>query len=328
MPFALALKKTYPNSQITWLVDKKYASLVSTDNTIDLIIEWPRDNWQKLIEEKKFFKFINNILAFFKFLKKTKYDLVIDLQGLLRTNIISRMTNAKKRISLGSEFAGNFFSDQVISRDHKSRRISSEYFALAKFLKLDYGSFKPRFIPPAKTEKSIYKSLNLSAGIVNSHFIILPFTTRVEKHWQNSHWKKLINYLTLKYELHCIVLGNNLDENQLELLTQLGNKVISLAGKTSLLDAAQLINLSKFVVGVDTGLTHMSISLKKNTVALFGDTCPYLNPVNQNSKVIWINKKCSPCKYGYVLNEKYSCLKGIHPDLVIDEINSLVRNNH
>ena len=328
MPFALALKNTYPNAQITWLVDKKYSSLVSTDNSIDLIIEWPRDNWKRLIKEKKFFKFINSILVFSKFLKKNNYDLVIDLQGLLRTNIISRMTNAKKRISLGSEFAGYFFSDQVISRDHKSRRISSEYFALAKFLKLDYGSFKPRFIAPLKKEKCIYESLNLSANIMNGYFIILPFTTRIEKHWQNSHWEELVDSLIQKYGLHCIVLGSNLDKNQQGLLTQLGSKVISLAGKTTLLDAAELINLSQFVVGVDTGLTHMSVSLEKNTVALFGNTCPYLNPVNNNSKVIWINKECSPCKYSHNLNEKYSCLNGIHPDVVMEEINNLVRRNY
>ena len=130
---------------------------------------------------------------------------------------------------------------------------------------------------------------------------ILPFTTRVEKHWQNSHWKELVDSLTLKYGLHCIVLGSNLDKNQLGLLTQLGNKVISLTGKTTLLEAAEFINLSEFVVGVDTGLTHMSVSLGKNTVALFGNTCPYLNPVNNNSRVIWINKECSPCKYTMIL---------------------------
>ncbi len=284
--------------------------------------------WGGSINSGQYLRLIQNIISFFSSLRQIKYDLVIDLQGLLRTNIFMRLAVSKKRISLGAEFAGSFFSDEVVDRDHKSRRISSEYLGLAKHLKLESGSFKPRFEIRRNKKYLIFDRFKILKSISNNFFVISPFTTRQEKHWKNIFWRQLVESLTSEYRIKCLVLGNGLNGEQKKLMDLLDNKVISLVGKTTLTEAAEIINLSNFVVGVDTGLTHMSISLQKPTVALFGNTCPYLDPVNENAKVIWENMFCKSCKDMSNQNKEYTCLNGIYPDLVISTISKIYRENY
>ena len=90
------------------------------------------------------------------------------------------------------------------------------------------------------------------------------------------------------------------------------------------MEAAGIIKFAQFFIGVDTGLTHMSVSLKKKTIALFGKTCPYLNPIYATSKVIWLNKKCNPCVLCPDLKTELGCLNGIHPEIVENELEKLL----
>ena len=328
LPFVCSIKKSFPQAEITWFVEKKYSSILKNDNCIDHIICWPREDWSNLFKTKKILLLITSIIRFIKLLRNIEYDLVIDLQGLLRTNIFTRLANSKKRISLGSEFCGFLFCNEIFPRDHKSKRISSEYLALAKHMKFKYEEFEPRFILPKDNEKLVYDKFSFLNKISSNFFTINPFTTRNKKHWSNLHWNELVELLIKKYQIKCIVLGGELNTYQEKLIEILEDKVINLTGQTSLIEAAGIINLSRFVVGVDTGLTHMSISLNKATIALFGNTCPYLDPINQNSKVMWVNKSCSPCKLLPENNEVYTCLNGIHPELIIKEIEKIDKSKH
>lgn len=324
-PIVLAIKKTFPGCEITWLVDQRFELLVQSDHLINKVISWPKEEWKTLIVKKNYFLFCKIFYNFVKNLRSIKYDLVIDLQGLLRTNIFTRCCFAKKRITLGSEFFGSFFADTVVNRDHSSRRISSEYFKLAKELQLNYKDFLPRFDFPVEYMETITSKFNLHNR--KSFFVIAPFTTRPEKHWLNHHWNSLVDLLINKYQLRCIVLGKAENYEQKQLLNILGKKITSFVGLTNLIEAAGIIKLAHFFIGVDTGLTHMSVSLKKKTIALFGKTCPYLDPIYPTSKVIWLNKKCSPCTRYPNIKTNLSCLNGIHPEIIEIELEKLLKKN-
>ena len=370
LPFILALRNTYPNSKITWLVEKKYTKLISNDPCIDSIIEWERDEWEKLLKSRKFSNVLGRIYQFKKMLKKQSFDMVIDLQGLLKTNLMSWFTgantrvslgsefggfffntvligrdsntkrisseyltlakklNLKKtnlmswftgantRVSLGSEFGGFFFNTVLIGRDSNTKRISSEYLTLAKKLNLNFSEFRPRYTLPFK--KKLKKCEN------KSYFVIAPFTTRPQKHWDNSYWETLVSNLVQKYKSTCYILGARLNKKQYMLVDLLKKIAVPLIDKTDLMETSIIINDAQFLIGVDTGLTHMSVSLNKPTVAIFGSTCPYLDPINLNSKVIWLGMQCSPCKRNPTCDGAYTCLKQIYPEQVINEVSKII----
>ena len=101
----------------------------------------------------------------------------------------------------------------------------------------------------------------------------------------------------------------------------------SLVDKTNLEDVPKLIKQSQFAVGVDTGLTHISLSIGNPTIAIFGSTRPYLNPVLPTTKVLWLGLECSPCGRHPICNNKFSCMTEITPSMVSRHLDTLINSN-
>jgi heptosyltransferase-1 len=70
-----------------------------------------------------------------------------------------------------------------------------------------------------------------------------------------------------------------------------------------------LIQRSATSVGVDTGVTHMSIALGRPTVALFGSTCPYLEVGSGLGEVLYEKLPCSPCRRHPTCNGAFTCMR-------------------
>ncbi|MEW6041442.1 MAG: glycosyltransferase family 9 protein, partial [Elusimicrobiota bacterium] len=88
LPVSPELRKLYPESKICWLVFDHFSEILSGNKYINEIIIWKRHG-----------DFSYNI-ALIKEIRNHRFDLVIDLQGLLRTALISLLSGARKRIGV------------------------------------------------------------------------------------------------------------------------------------------------------------------------------------------------------------------------------------
>jgi heptosyltransferase-1 len=100
-------------------------------------------------------------------------------------------------------------------------------------------------------------------------------------------------------------------------------RVIDLTGRTSLPVAAALIDRCRALVGVDTGLTHMGIALRRPTLALFGSTCPYLDTARPDATVIYHPRDCSPCRRRPSCGGRFDCMRDIGVDEVLAALDRL-----
>ena len=234
------MKKTYPKAKISWLIEPNFANLVSHDPLLDNVLLFPKADLKKRLKKGSFLSFINLLFSFIRYLRKERFDLVLDLQGLFRTNIITFFCRSNLKYSLGTEFPGNLLVKNIIPRKHNSNRISSEYLFIAKCLKLTTDKFNPRFYITSPIVKS---SVYLTDTTKEPFFVIFPFTTRRQKHWKPEFWAQLIKNLINKYKTKCIVLGSALNNEQKileEHLISIG--AVSLVDKTNLKDVPKLIN--------------------------------------------------------------------------------------
>lgn len=101
-------------------------------------------------------------------------------------------------------------------------------------------------------------------------------------------------------------------------------RVINLAGRTTLRELMALINLCQVVVSNDSGPMHVAAALKRPVVALFGSTNPTkTGPYSDNAIVLYKKVACSPC-YRRVCPIDMRCMTQISVEEVMAAIQKLL----
>ncbi len=307
---AAAIRRAHPCAHIAWLLEAGLEGLLSADPAIDRIHVWPRRHWQALWRARRFGALARAVADLRRELSSQRFDTVLDLQGLLKSAVLARLSGAPRRVGLGGFEGGRWLMSEVLSRGGEDGRISSEYAHLAQYLGLDAGSFVPRLhAPPHAVVRA--RSMLDEAGVPTGRCAVFaPFTTRPQKHWFEGRWRALAHAVHDELGLMPVVLGGPADAAAAARICE-GTPAVALAGRTDLTDAMALVGEAALVVGVDTGLTHAGVGFARPTVALFGSTCPYRDAGRANVRVIWLGLACSPCRRRPSCDGQYDCLAAI-----------------
>ena len=323
-PLVASLRRAHPQARIAWLVQPQYRSLLEHHPDLDEVIVWPLGEWRELWGRRRYRDLARAIGAFRRLLRSRNFDLALDLQGLLKSGVLTRLSGARERIGLGSREGSQHLVTRVIPRGGNSARIGSEYLHLAEVLGLPAGDFsmEVHYGPDdAATACGLIEREGLSDGFA----VICPFTTRPQKHWREPRWAELANRLRAELGLPAVLLGGPGDREAAGRIRDLaGDEAVDLVGKTSLLQAAAMIDRSALLVGVDTGLSHMGLAFGRPTLLLFGSTCPYLDTTRANGRVLYHRLDCSPCRRKPTCNGAFTCMSSIEVDEVLTQAKSVM----
>lgn len=318
-PIASVLKAAYPDAHIAWLAEPGLGALVAHDPAVNEVLAWPKAEWQRLWRERRLLALARAVGDFRRMLRSHRFDIAIDLQGLLKSGLVTWLSGAPRRIGLGSREGSHLLMTEVIPKGGVMERISSEYRYLAEQLKLPAGDFVPQlYADPAAETRAL--ALLAERGLAPGAYAVLaPFTTRPQKHWFEDAWQALGPRVRDELGFIPVMLGGPADQTAARRIATPESGIINLAGATSLAETVALIKHAGLVLGVDTGLTHMGIAFARPTVALFGSTRPYLDTGRPNARVIWLGMGCSPCRRHPTCDGAFTCLRDITPERVVSE---------
>ena len=320
-PLIAALRRAYPQAHIAWLVQPECAPLLRHHPDLDQIITWPLAEWKALWRERRWGDLWRRARALRTELRGQGFDWVIDLQGLLKSGLPAWLTGARVRIGLGSREASQWLMTRLVPRGGDPDGIGSEYRFLAEQLGLPLADFAMALVP-GEADRAFARALIEREGLAAGYAVFCPFTTRPQKHWFEDRWARLAGELHRTLGWRVLMLGGpgdreagarilslaGADPDQASTPTQ---SLINLAGTTSLLQAAALIEGSRLVIGVDTGLSHMGIAFGRPSLLLFGSTCPYLKTGRDNARVLYHPRPCSPCKRRPTCQGAFDCMRDI-----------------
>ncbi|MDR1244676.1 MAG: glycosyltransferase family 9 protein [Endomicrobium sp.] len=247
LPCANALKQAYPGSNISWVVFKNWEAVPKLCSDIDKIISWDR---------RKGIRGFFNVL---KSIRRTEYDIIIDLQGLLRSALLARFAKAKIKIGVpGMKECSNILIKEVypekVNINATLRNLETIRFLTGK-------SFQPK----VNININVGSILNKN-GVSKDFIALVPFARGKGKNWSIDNYHKLIGLIKNKFaDMQIVVLGAKLDFGEIQ-----SSEVIDLCGKTSIEELACILSKSKAVVGADTGPMHLSALLNVPSIFIFG----------------------------------------------------------
>jgi len=283
LPFLNALRERYPDTEIHWVIAKGLEGLLTGHPMINRLWIIHKDMWKKLSCVRNS---LSEIRALLKGLRKEQFNIVVDLQGLLRSGIIARATGAPVQVGFQEAREGSrFFYTHTIEGGRDIHAVD-RYLKIARFLGCD---IKEVIFPfPLSFESSPFKPL--PSG---KYAVIAPGARWKTKRWPGENFGKLSSFLPIK----TVIVGSKGERKTASEIVSLSQgKAISLTGKTDLKELIELIRGARFMVANDSGPMHIAAALGIPVFAIFGPTSPVrTGPYGERHVVIRQDVSCAPC---------------------------------
>lgn len=317
LPVLAGLRKAYPEAHIAWLIGTGFAPLLTEHPLIDELIPFDRKRYGRLWRSPRS---LRDFGQFLRHLRRSRFDLVVDLQGLFRSAFFARVTGAACRVGFANarELAPIFYTRRVPVPADDTHAVDNN-LAVARALGIPVDP--PEFpLPIDAQERAAFRAmLRDTAGRDIGPFTAVIIGTRwASKCWPAEHWATLLDTLAATDLPPCVLLGGP-DDVPLaaEIKSRATTSPIDLVGRTTLRGLAAAIAESRLVLTPDSGPMHIAAALDKPLVAIFGPTNPVrTGPYSDRARVVRRPLECAPCYRRYCPLGHHNCLRQLAPDEV------------
>lgn len=291
LPLAIALKEQL-GADIHWLVEPLSYPLLAAHAAVKRAI---------LFDRKRGGRASANVL---RDLRASSFDLVLDLQRILKSGIISQVTRGRRTIGFDrrrcKEMTWLLPFERIAAADPR-RHMVHQYLDFAVHLGIVTTGIEwriPVTIPKPADLPEDFVVLNIGA-------------TKQVNRWTAQGFADLAHRAHARLGIPCVLTGGPEDQPMAQAIcSSAGKSVLDRVGRTSLMELVSLLSASRAVVTCDTGPMHLAVALGKPVVALFGPsdhrrTGPF------RGKVIRARVDCGPCGRKHCANP--ICMAAIRP---------------
>ena len=284
VPALVTLRHAMPDAHIDWLVHEAYADVIRHHPDLDGLVTFPRKRFGAIYYNPAA---LVEALRWSQGLRSNRYDIVFDLQGLLRSGVFTRLTAAPQRVGFTNarEFAWLGYNRRhaVDPRLHTVDRMLS--LLEAQGMTTHRGT---RLYVGREDEQWLDDWLD-QQGITGPYACLAP-TAR----WRCKCWP-IENYAAIARQLlDTNIAGNRLvvlaapDERQ-AMMQQLNPQHDGhvLVPQTSVGQMMAILSRSRLLVCNDSAPLHIAVGFDRPIAAIFGPTDPALvGPYRRDDTVL------------------------------------------
>ncbi|PDW93766.1 lipopolysaccharide heptosyltransferase I [Helicobacter pylori] len=267
--FLVAIKECLPNAQIEWFVDERFSAILEHSPYIDKLHPIALKSTLTTFNPLKIFKL-------FKSLRAYEYDIIIDMQGLVKSALITQMLKAPKKVGFdyasAREGLSAFFYSQKVSIAYDEPILKRNFTLLSQALNLPKNEISEglssRFKVFSYQDSPKINALNLNQNKPKILFVLE--TSKINKTYPTERFKEL----ALMLENFQICLLWHADEKKATTLygALKNQRDVLLLPKLTLNEVKALLFKMDLIIGGDTGITHLAWALQKPSITLYGNT--------------------------------------------------------
>ena len=263
LPIVQAIKEAAPHLTLGWVVRHRCADILRGNPSIDHLYVMPDK------------PSAGDLLSLRRKLRLGQYQLALDMQGLLLSGLVTRLSGAPLRLGWNRNREGNalFLTHPIISGKAKdAHEIDLLYgFAEALGIRSAHSEFTPQ---PYLAAESAAQAEAWLADLPRPRVALNVGASRAYKRWPLENWTQIA--LSLAQSGHNLVfVGDKTDaESVAQITPRLTGHFADLAGKTSLRELALVLSACDLLISGDSGPMHLAVAVGTPVVALFGATHP------------------------------------------------------
>ncbi len=279
-----------PNLEIHWLVEEAFADIPNWHPAVTKVIPIAWRRWRKNLSNAAV---RTEMKAFYKDLRSTEYDIVLDAQCLIKSAAVTRMAKGPRygldKHSCREPFAAKAyqFPQAVAKGQHaipRVRQLLSQVLNYSIPETFSYGIDRSRWPRP-----------EMEGGYQGDYWLFLHGTTWDTKLWPETYWVELAKLVVESGRKVVLPWGNDEEKERAGRIAKdiVGVEVLPKMGLNAL--NAYLAH-AQAVIGVDTGLSHVVAALEVPSVAIYGATDAVLTGVlGPKVEVLSSSLDCAPC---------------------------------
>jgi lipopolysaccharide heptosyltransferase I len=322
LPALEAIKRTFPSSSITWVVEEAAAGILEGHPLIDTVLVSGRKSWISMLGRPRMFREgARKIAAFFRELRSTRYDIAIDLQGLLKSGVLVGFARADRKIGFGGsrELSSWFLNERLPAYDREKHALE-RYLDVARYLGAEQVSSSCTL--PIEQERLVIQKRLTDAGFAGRPLIVMNPVARWEtKLWPEQRFAELADRLIAEKRATIIFSGSRSDDATVSRIQKMmKHDAENWAGETTLKELAALASLADLFITTDTGPMHLAAAANARVLALFGPTAPWrTGPYGPSHIVLRAGIACSPC-FKRKCDDAIRCMGMISVDDVMKKV--------
>jgi heptosyltransferase I len=309
LPILSALRARWPSAHLTWVVNHPFREVLEGHPALDELIVHDRS-------ARSGGRFgVAGTAGLFRKLARGRFDLTIDLQGLLRSALMTAATRARLRVGMADarEGAWWFYTDRVDAsrlRLHavdRVRRVAAAFGA---------NMPEPRFDLPIAPEHTRWAS-EILERLPMPRIVLNLGAQWLTKRWPPEHFAEIARRAFEAYGAGLIAVGSAADRPLVEALVRQAApiSILDLCGRTGLHQLAAVSAASDLMISNDTGPLHLAAAAGARVVGIYTCTDPLLTgPFGPRATTvqtaIWC--KCSLIK----TCNRMDCMRELTPDRV------------
>ena len=332
------LKLFLPDAHLAWLCSPPADDLLRGNPDVDEILSWDRREFDAAISEHKFGKAFNSLREARRLLREHgPFDVVLDIQGLFLTGILSLLTGCKRRIGIHERHEGNplFMTEMApdIADPHKIRR----YLTALMPLGWQQEDFVPGTVLTLAPDWESYARDFWQAHGLDPQKPLLMVnirTTWPDKHLTPKAFGELLEHTAIPEDFQLIFPGAPADKPYIEeTLNYLKEKApekfsqaICIAGETTLRELAALIKSATLFLTCDTGPLYVAEAVGTPTFSLWGPTLPTIyGPLTPGHHFYLSPHECKAC-CKTKCPKGNACMEAIEPEEAAKELTEVLKS--
>ena len=279
LPVARALRRALPGAHLTWVVEAREYAILRDQPDLDAVVPVDTRLWRRLVWRPSGAReVLSKVGRLRERIRRASFDVAIDLQGLLKSGLLTAYTGAPVRIGFSAgrcrERWNALFTNRHVTPPLSARHVVEQYLALLAPLGIDPGPVEFHVPVPAAAEHRM-EELLVKEGVKPGDRLVAinPGAGRANKRWPVARFSALAERLASEAGARLLLLWGP-DEAFMarDIALALPGHSALLAPPTDLGELTALLKRCRLMIANDTGPLHLAAALGTPALGLFGPT--------------------------------------------------------